>query len=143
MVFSVMGKDLRQIYIARLLEENGRLKSEINEIKKSIVNERISSLTQTDKSIIVFEEILGIDAMRPFANAAANLTSRFSALFCKKGDNGYSFIIAVSEHSRQTAREILSLLKERADLRAGGSDTMVSGVIDANEKDIRDILETI
>ncbi|MBQ7820926.1 MAG: hypothetical protein IJ391_01395 [Clostridia bacterium] len=129
--------------VSRLLDENGRLKGELTDTKKAIVQRHIAALEQTDASIIVFEKLAGVDMMREFANAAARFTDSFCAVFCEKSENEYNFILAAREGAPVTARDIAARLKERFGARGGGSDTMVSGGISASETDIREFLPEI
>ena len=129
--------------IERLLDENGRLKGELVEIKKSIVKRMIAGLEKSEKSIVAFEDTIGVDMMREYANAAAASTDGLCAVFCKKSDTEYNFILASREGARMSAGDALKLMKEKFGARGGGAGSMVSGTVSAGEDALRDFVENI
>ncbi|MBQ4137308.1 MAG: hypothetical protein IJD67_04285 [Clostridia bacterium] len=124
--------------VERLLEENGRLKGELVEIKKATVKRMIALLEKSEKSIVVLEDTIGVDMMREYANAATLCTDGICAVFCKKSDTEYNFILASRDGARINAGDALKLMKEKFGARGGGAGSMVSGTVSAEENALRE-----
>jgi alanyl-tRNA synthetase len=129
--------------VERLLDENGRLKGELVEIKKSIVKRMIAGIEKSEKSIVIFEDTVGIDMMREYANAAAASTAGICAVFCKKSDTEYNFILASRDGARMSAGDVLKLMKEKFGARGGGAGSMVSGTVSADGNALHEFVENI
>lgn len=129
--------------VERLLDENGRLKGELVETKKSIVKRMIAGIEKSEKSIVIFEDTVGIDMMREYANTAAASTDGICAVFCKKSDTEYNFILASRDGARMSTGDALKLMKEKFGARGGGAGSMVSGTVSADGNALHAFVENI
>lgn len=123
--------------VQRLLGERDALKSELSNMRKLMLEEKLAALTPTACNIVVFEKVLDADHMREYAKTATEFTSGLCAVFINKGEQEYSFIIA----SKSTVKPVFEKMKEKFIARGGGNDTLISGVISAGEGEIREFFE--
>lgn len=129
--------------VTRLLEDNGRLKGELMQFKKAVLHERINGLKDMSESMIVFEELLGTELMREYAIAAAKHTLGFCAVFCKKCEGEYNYIISASEEARRSASEVAKALADTFSARGGINALTASGKVCASEEALRTLLATL
>ncbi len=126
--------------VTRLFDECAKLKSDMSALRRMCLQERINALRESASPIIVFDGILAAGEARELANAAADKTESFAAVFCDKGDGSYTYIITAKAGAKPTPREISAILRERFSARGGGTDTMISGSIAATIEDIEKAL---
>jgi len=122
--------------VKRLFDECTKLKSEMSALRRTCLKERMNSLKESSAPIIIFDSILAAGEARELANAAADKTESFAAVFCEKGDGSYTYIITAKADTKPTPREISAILNESFSARGGGTDTMISGSIMAAREDI-------
>lgn len=129
--------------VTRLLEDNGRLKGELAEFKRAVLREKMNGLRKTDENTIVFEELLGTELMREYAIAAARHTPGFCAVFCKRNDSEYNYIISANEGARRSSREVAQALADAFSARGGINALTASGKVCASEEALRKLLASL
>ncbi len=122
--------------VKRLLDERDALKAELAGVKRRLLEEKIALLEKQDENIVVFENVLGIEHMREYAKEACKYTNGVCAVFCKKSEGEYSFVLTAIT----SAKPVFDKLKESFACRGGGSETMLSGVISAGKDEILSLL---
>ena len=132
-----MAISARQAEVAdgvdRLLDEMGKLKGAASSLKRDIVNRKLSEMADTEGSIVLFEELDDMLALRNLANDAVKKCGKVFAVF-SRSDDGYKYIIASNTLDlKALSREINSAI----DGRGGGSKQMIQGSCGADEETIR------
>ncbi len=109
--------------VDRLIEEMGRLKGAISSLKREIMQGKLDEMKGTDGSIVLFEELDDMLALRNLANDAVGKCGKVFAVF-SRSDDGYKYIIASNTLDlKALSREINSAI----DGRGGGSKQMIQG----------------
>lgn len=124
--------------VDRLLEEQGRLKSEISALKREIMAYKLAKLEYTDASICLFDDTTDMIAARNFVNEAVKKTGRVCALFCGNDDDGYKYIMA-SETVDLKAN--VAIISATIGGRGGGSAKMIQGSCTAKREIIESFFE--
>ena len=124
--------------VDRLVEELGKMKGEISQLKREMIDLRLSSLECTKDPIIIFEDSDDMLAWRNFVNGAVKKTEKICAVFAGNDENGYKYIIA-SENIplRAISKEISTNLGGKG----GGSDLMIQGSTPATRTRIEEFFK--
>ena len=124
--------------VERILSENLRLSAEKAELSAKLCKNIADGVAPISGVACVFEQGIGASGMRIIANTVAQ-KSRAVAVFDKKADSEYSFVIA-SQHG--IAKELMSLLSQKFNIKGGGSDKMVQGTACGDACEIEKLLKS-
>lgn len=125
--------------VSRVLEENSTLSLKISELGEKCAKLIAKNVGETEGCAVVFEEGLSSNEMRVVANELVAKTC-LCGVFCVSEKETYSFIIASGNVS---CKSVLEKLKDRFEVRGGGSDKMVQGTISGNKEKIAETLKHI
>ena len=119
-------------------EQLSRALGALSEAKEKLLDLRLSSIEQTDKSICVFEDGCDAGLLRKLVNKGVSLTSKVFAAFSKKDDGSYLYVIGSREGDLSPlAKDISQTLGGRG----GGKGTMITGFVEADEDSINKFFE--
>ena len=104
-----------------------KLKSELSAVREKLIEYEISNISPSLKDVFLVKDA-GIDqnVMRKTVNALSEKHDGYCGFFSGDVKNGYRFIIA-SGRNKKSAKDLLTKLKEKCDVKGGGSDLMVQG----------------
>lgn len=123
--------------VERLKESNYTLKAELNKKTAELMEVKMSSLSADSEDIVVFEAELDDNATRNTVNSLMEQFPGVCAVFVGSDDKGYRFIMGSKS---KNCREVLAKMKETLEIRGGGTDIMVQGMVMASEEAVRDVL---
>ena len=115
------------------LDEISELKKSLGALKRELLALKLSTLTETEGNICVFDDSMDTNALREFATGGMKKTSAVFAVFSGSDETGYQFVIG-SDKIKLKAR----ILEFKAALggKCGGSDKMLFGHADARKETI-------
>lgn len=104
-----------------------KLKSELSAVREKLIEYEISNISPSLKDVFLVKDA-GIDqnVMRKTVNALSEKHDGYCGFFSGDVKNGYRFIIA-SGRNKKSTKDLLTKLKEKCDVKGGGSDLMVQG----------------
>ena len=126
--------------VERLLEESGRLRGRISELKRNIMQYKLDTLENTEESICLFDDGDDMLSIRNFVNEAVKRTSRICAVFAGDDVSGYKYIMA---SETVDLKAILGEINERLSGKGGGSSQMIQGSCDAQRREIEELFADI
>ena len=95
----------------------------------------MSAMSSDDgDDILMFETELDDNATRNTVNSLMEQYPGVCAVFVGSDANGYRFIMGSKS---KNCREVLNAMKETLEIRGGGTETMVQGMVMASEEAIR------
>lgn len=121
-------------YVDRLLLENQRIKQELSDLKRQIIDQKCQNLT-VQMQQIVFVKDVDRSLQQYYVNQLIQKSKNMAAVFVED-ETGYRFMIA----SQDDARIYLQKLTEKFKIKGGGKKDMVQGHIVADKNEITDIL---
>lgn len=125
--------------VARLREENLRLKEQYHQLQGKMLRLAIDTLPAPEKcnhAILFLEDINDI-TMRNAINDLVTIYNGYIGIFIGNDETGYRFIIG---SANRDCRELAKTLRERLQAKGGGSAPMIQGSIQAPQNIIRDFL---
>ena len=124
--------------VDRLIDEMGKMKGNLSQIKREMIDLRLSALEYSKDSIILFEDSDDMLAWRNFTNGAVKKTEKLCAVFAGNDENGYKYIIASESIPLRTlSKEISATLGGKG----GGSDLMIQGSTPAPRRKIEEFFK--
>ncbi|MCR5108324.1 MAG: hypothetical protein K6B28_09190, partial [Lachnospiraceae bacterium] len=124
--------------VERLMEKVEDMKLEKVERTGRELFEKVAELDRVEGNAIIFVEEVNSITQRRAVNELSSKHSGICGVFSGNDEDGYRFIIAVSDgDSRDTA----DLLKDRLGAKCGGSKEMVQGSVCATKEGILKVLE--
>ena len=119
--------------VARLLDENAKLKQEIHSLKKNYIKYKCACIEPTDNNICVFEENMDMNTLREYANEIIQKCGNICAAFSGNDKDGYIYVIlSRSFPLRALSKAINSAISGRG----GGRDDILQGQSHAKRADI-------
>lgn len=119
--------------VARLLDENAKLKQEIHSLKKNYIKYKCACIEPTDNNICVFEENMDMNTLREYANEIIQKCGNICAAFSGNDKDGYIYVIlSRSIPLRTLSKSINSAISGRG----GGRDDILQGQSHAKRADI-------
>lgn len=119
--------------VARLLDENAKLKQEIHSLKKNYIKYKCTCIEPTDNNICVFEENMDMNTLREYANEIIQKCGNICAAFSGNDKDGYIYVIL----SRSIPLRALSkAINSAISGRGGGRDDILQGQSHAKRADI-------
>lgn len=119
--------------VARLLDENAKLKQEIHSLKKNYIKYKCACIEPTDNNICVFEENMDMNTLREYANEIIQKCGNICAAFSGNDKDGYIYVIL----SRSIPLRALSkAINSAISGRGGGRDDILQGQSHAKRADI-------
>lgn len=119
--------------VARLLDENAKLKQEIHSLKKNYIKYKCACIEPTDNNICVFEENMDMNTLREYANEIIQKCGNICAAFSGNDKDGYIYVIlSRSIPLRTLSKSINSAINGRG----GGRDNILQGQSHAKRADI-------
>ncbi len=123
--------------VDRLLNEFGRLKGDISSLKHELMQRKLDELETTEGSIILFEDINDMLALRNMANEGVKKCGGLFAVFAPDGE-GYKYIIASNTVDlKLLSKEINTALNGKG----GGSRQMIQGSCKASKEKIEEFFK--
>jgi len=101
------------------------------------VEQKIAGIPAEQENVLLFETDLDTPVMRNAINGLVEVHAGVCGIFVEKEEGGYNFIIG---SKTKDCREIAALLREKTGARGGGSAAMIQGSLNADEKEIRQLL---
>lgn len=126
--------------VERLLEESGKLKGRISELKRDIMQYKLDMLEPTENSICLFDDGDDMLSIRNFVNEAVKRTNRVCAVFVGDEVSGYKYIMA---SETVDLKAVLGEINQRLSGKGGGSAKMIQGSCDAKKKEIEELFSDI
>ncbi len=120
--------------VERILEDNGRLKGRLGALMRELLERKLDAIEYTEGSIVLFEELDDMLALRNFVNDGVKKCGGIFAVFVPDS-GGYKYIIASENVDLKVrSREINDALCGRG----GGSAKMIQGSCMAKREKIED-----
>ena len=124
------------VAVERLLEENERLKYEINGLNRRFLEGEAEKIEPTDK-IIIFDSRLKDKLLSDFTLSLMEKASEFVACFCPDGDVIKYCIASKTNDLRPLCKELNTAFSGRG----GGRPEIVQGSITAAEEEVKAFIE--
>lgn len=118
--------------VARLKEDNLRLKELGNTLQTQLLDYAVQGLTlpTESKHAILFVEIMNEIAIRNVINDLTTKYSGYAAAFAGNDEEGYRFIIGSASCD---CRELASSLRQAFQAKGGGTSPMIQGTVHATK----------
>lgn len=121
--------------VEKIHSELAEWKQKYNVLEKSLIQEKVMHLPETDKNICVFETDISVDALRNYVNLGKKKCDGVFVGCLGNDKDGYTYIIASNDIDLSNpCREINQALSGRG----GGRGDMVSGKFMCTKKEITD-----
>lgn len=120
--------------VEKIKENNTALKTELNKKTSELMEVKMSAMSSDGDDILMFETELDDNATRNTVNSLMEQYPGVCAVFVGSDANGYRFIMGSKS---KNCREVLNAMKETLEIRGGGTETMVQGMVIASEEAIR------
>ncbi len=124
--------------VDKLKETLYSLKLQLAQAKQKLLECRLADIPADEKNVVLFEAELESKVVRNTVNNLMERHRGICGIFVKKEEGGYQFILG---SKNADCREIALLLKEKLGARGGGSRTMIQGSVEAEEEEIKHLLE--
>ena len=124
------------VAVERLLEENERLKYEINGLNRRFLEGEAEKIEPTDK-IIIFDSRLKDKLLSDFTLSLMEKASEFVACFCPDGDVIKYCIASKTTDLRPLCKELNTAFSGRG----GGRPEIVQGSLTATEEEVKAFIE--
>jgi len=126
--------------VNRLHAEYLENKRAINDLKKQLMEYKVSELSETDGHLLIFEENIDVLTMRGIANKAVLKCGGVCIVFSGNDDAGYSYIAASnSVDLRAFSKPFDTALCGKG----GGSPEMIQGKISATRSAVEEYMKNI
>lgn len=125
--------------VARLKEENLRLKELGNTLQANLLTYAVDTLPTPEQSThaILFVDTMNEIAIRNVINDLSGKYRGYSAAFAGNDSDGYRFIIGSTE---QDCRELAGKLRQSFQAKGGGTAPMIQGTVNATKETLKDFL---
>lgn len=123
--------------VDKLKKANQSLKSQLAGARQELMEYKISSISEEEKDVFLFEKDLEPGVVRNVVNRLAEEHEGSCGVFTGSEKEGYRYIIG-SKH--KDCKELAVLLKERLNARGGGSPAMIQGSLEAKKEEILTVL---
>ncbi|MDO5291769.1 MAG: alanyl-tRNA editing protein [bacterium] len=124
--------------VDKVKNANQMLKTELIDAKHEYMEVKLASIPAEQENAYLFETDLDAQVMRNAVNTLVTRHAGISGIFTGSDEEGYRFIIG---SGNADARVALNLLKEKWEVRGGGSPAMVQGSIMAKKDEIMSVLK--
>lgn len=131
------NQELLPQLVEKLKQTNQDLKYKLAQAKQKLVEQKIAGIPAEQENVLLFETDLDTPVMRNAINGLVEVHVGVCGIFVEKEEGGYNFIIG---SKTKDCREIAALLREKTGARGGGSAAMIQGSLNADEKEIRQLL---
>ncbi len=119
--------------VARLYDDNGKLRGECGELRRKLLAYRAAEVTETSGNICLFEDV-DADGLRLLVNLCVQKCQGVCAAFSGNDTTGYKYIIgSKSVDLRAASKDINKALAGRG----GGTPEMIQGSIAASAEAIK------
>ncbi|MDO5519865.1 MAG: alanine--tRNA ligase-related protein [bacterium] len=124
--------------VEKVKSMNQSLKNELLDAKSEYMEAKLASIPTEQENAYLFETNLDALVMRNAVNTLVSRHAGVSGIFTGNDDEGYRFIMG---SKADDARNVLNLLKEKWEVRGGGSPAMVQGSIMAKKEELLSVLK--
>ncbi len=131
------GKNNAAEFFTKYQDDVADLKSQLSYYKKLLLEIKATVTPKTDGDIVIFEKMDAGD-IRTFVNYLDGSYGGLCAVFSENQNGGYNFVIASKTVG---LRDLADKLRITLGAKCGGNDAMIQGSVNANENDIRKIIE--
>ncbi len=132
------GQELLVPAVEKLKSANQELKYKLTAAKQQYLEDKAAAIPAEQKHVMLFEEELDALVVRNVVNHLVEMHDGICAIFTRKPDGGYQFIMGSEEIDTRT---VLVDWKERFLVRGGGSAAMVQGSVQAEQTELEQWLE--
>lgn len=126
--------------VARLQEQQAKLREQLNSIQAMYLKGKLEMLTGEEKSVCIFEETLDSIAMRNFVNDAMEKCDGVCGAFIGTDSSGYHYVLG---SKTVDMREFSKKLNEKFRGKGGGKSQMVQGSLCGAKKEILEAIEKL
>ena len=120
--------------VERLMQTLQKEREESAKLRHALLDSRISSLSQTEGDLVIFDTDLDNNSLRNIVNAGVPLCCGVCAVFSGNDQDGYRYIIGSSSVPlREWSKSFNGVLNGRG----GGSDQMIQGTVQSTAERIR------
>lgn len=123
--------------VEKLKGANQDLSYQLSKAKQELMTFKIQGISPEQENVILFESGIETPVMRSVVNDLTATHKGVCGVFSGTEEEGYQFIIGSAESD---CRKIVSLLREKAGARGGGSEAMVQGSVQAKAQVLTDLL---
>lgn len=113
---------------------------EISELKEKLLAMKLSSLSQTEGNICIFEDGCDANLLRKLVNDGVSLAGGVFAAFSDNGRGGYNYVVGASFGD---LAPLAAKMREALGGRGGGKGAMITGFVEADEETIKNFFLTI
>lgn len=123
--------------VDKLRASNQTLKNEVIEAKREYMEAKLEVIPADQEDVFLFEANLDAQVMRNAVNGLVTRHEGNCGIFTGNDKDGYRFIIG---SEKKDARVALNAMKEKLEVRGGGSAAMVQGSVTATKEQILALL---
>lgn len=124
--------------VEKLKTANQELKYKLTAAKQRYLMDKLVHIPAEQPNVALFEEDLEAMVVRNAVNQLTETHTGVCAIFTATGEGGYQFIMG---SSKEDVRITLAAMKERFEVRGGGSATMVQGSVQAEKEALEKLFE--
>ena len=126
--------------VKRNADEMSKTKAELSETREKLIEAEIKEIDPGLFDVFLIKE-QGYDAnvMRKTVNALAALHGGFCGVFSGNSQSGYNFVLCSGKEGKD-AKQFLEQIKERFEVKGGGSPKMIQGSISCQEEDLLNMI---
>ena len=124
-------------HVRKMKDQIFKLKSEVSNAKKILMESKIAEIPVEQKDVILFEQDLDTSDMRNTVNKLMEVHEGVCGIFVGTDKEGYNYIIG---SKTVDCREIANALREELNARGGGKSQMIQGSLLAGIDEIKRVL---
>lgn len=123
--------------VSKLKAQTQSLKSQLINAKQTIMENKIETISNQQKNVLLFETGLDTQVMRNVVNKLVENHDGICGVFVDTEEGGYNYIIGSKTID---CREVAKKMKEELNARGGGSAQMVQGSVTGEKEYIEQVL---
>lgn len=118
--------------VEQLKEDNNTLKMQMLELQRSMLRMKAEQIS-ADSEVCIFEDHMDMGLAREFMNLMLGKGAKICAVFCRKDEKEYRYVIGSKSQNMQ---ELGKYLYQSFSGKGGGKPDMIQGTIQGNQQDI-------
>lgn len=123
--------------VEKMLSQIQDMKLELSKAKQEVLAYKLEDIPAEQEDVILFDASMDAQVVRLTVNRLMEKHIGVCGIFTGDDKEGYRFILGSTQKNCQ---EILTKMKEKIEVRGGGSPQMVQGSVQAEEQQIRELL---
>ncbi len=120
----------------KIKNDLGMIRQELITAKQELMMQKIAQISDQEVNVCIFEKEAEAGVMRTAVNALVQKHTGFCGIFVGTDETGYRYIVGIGEGD---AREMGKRLKEKFQVKGGGSAEMIQGSLQGTAGKIKEL----